>query len=173
MGPRIKRSKREPRHATSGPFSVELLGQDPSPWAPRRHDDHASIFYAMRVRGRDGEHTVHRRYTDFEQLWNVTPQCDKFPEKSFFRIRFSKSFQAARMRDLAAVVEIAVVNDPFAWSQALRLFLGLVIHSPLDFSVPSSFPRKDCVLQMMEPVAEAIYYGAEMTTQSFLGDAAL
>lgn len=128
---RRRRHSRSQPAATQGPFRVELLFQD-GQTAPEGH-----VTYSIRVRGSDGEHVVHRRYSDFALLHQdlrvdlgENSRLPDLPRKSTFRKRFfltGPRFMEHREKGLRQVLKAAVSADGWAECPCLRAFLGLRI----------------------------------------------
>lgn len=130
-----------------GPFAVKVVGvEQPALTA---------TMYALRVMGKDGEHTVHRRYSCFytlrEEMEDAGRQLPEMPPKSFFRKNVSAQFMLERAMGLREVVRAAAAADPHATTPALRDFLGLAPPTSSTMSCPSEL-RKLLQLSRIEGV---------------------
>lgn len=129
-----------------GPFAVRVVGID--------QPAVAATMYAIKVTGKDGEHTVHRRYSCFdtlrEEMEEAGRQLPEMPPKSFFRKNVSAQFMLERAMGLREVVRAATAADPHAKSPALREFLGLEASTSSTMSRPDDL-RKMIVRTMSRP----------------------
>lgn len=119
---------KEPVFRCSGPFAVQLTGISKSPWAPQRPGDERATHYGIRVYGKETQHMVYRRYSDFEKLLKAFPDVmTPMPPKSVFRIRCRclEYFKEERMLQLEKVLCAIVSHDPLAQSAALCGFLSI------------------------------------------------
>lgn len=109
--------------ASVGPFRAVIVG-----CGQRGH----VTIYEIQVTGRDGSHSVHRRFRHFEALVRATdvmppasgPLVLELPPKSFFRKTLRASFMADRMRLLGELLDSAMSADPYVTWVPLQFFLG-------------------------------------------------
>jgi len=134
--------------ATIGPFQVALLYRD------GQLTDAGHVSYALRVRGEDGEHVLHRRYSSFVELRKgmrgtveaLVGPLPALPPKSFLRKRCfctAPRFMEERERTLQRFIRAANGADPSAEDPSWRTFLGLPV-SPENSVLSTFIPGSSC-----------------------------